>query len=114
MTAPQHRDVFISVGRERTLVYRSGEQNVWTLHVRRADTVTWHCDAGPFAVVFGERSPFNRTVFAAGLSETITATVPRKRISGIYPYSIVVFQGDGAPIVDDPEVLLEEVAIDDI
>ncbi len=114
MTAPQNRDVFISVGRERTLVYRSGDRNVWSLHVRRGDTVTWRCDAGPFAVVFGERSPFNQAFFAVGLNGTITATVPRKRISGIYPCSIVVFQGDGAPIVDDPEVVLEEVAIDDI
>jgi plastocyanin len=111
---PQHREVFITVGPENTLVYRCGGQNAWTLRVGRGDTVTWLCDAGPFAVVFGERSPFNRTVFAVGLRESITATVPQKRFSGIYPYSIVVFRGDSAPIVDDPEVLVGEVAIDDI
>ncbi|MEK7407099.1 MAG: hypothetical protein AAB225_18660 [Acidobacteriota bacterium] len=87
--------------------------NQHSAHAKRDDDVVWQCidtlGGSPFAVLFGEKTPFDRYSYSASGGGTVTAKVRGGTITGFkYKYSVAVFKGSGAPLTDDPEIIIDE------
>jgi hypothetical protein len=83
-----------------------GYSTDFSVHARRGDIITWTCPS-PFAIHFGDRTPFARHSSAGAARETVEARVRLNASSGAYKYSVTVFTGSGAPLIDDPEVYID-------
>jgi hypothetical protein len=84
------------------IVYDTG----FSVRAHRGDTITWTSPL-PFAIHFGERTPFEQPSYAQAGHETVEARVRPNARSGAYKYSVTVFNGQGAPLIDDPEVYID-------
>jgi hypothetical protein len=84
------------------IVYDAG----FSVHARRGEIITWTCPFA-FAIHFGDRTPFDHYSSARAAEQTVEATVRPNAGSGAYKYSVTVFTGSGAPLIDDPEVYID-------
>jgi hypothetical protein len=93
----------IQIGVEgRRIVYNTG----FSVRARRGDIITWTCPF-PFAIHFGDRTPFDLYSSSRAEGETVELRTRPNAGSGAYKYSVTVFTGSGAPLIDDPEVYID-------
>ena len=93
--------IHITVEDDR-IVYDTG----FSVHARRGEIITWTCPFA-FAIHFGDRTPLESYSSARAAEETVEARVRPNAGSGAYKYSVTVFNGQGAPLIDDPEVYID-------
>jgi plastocyanin len=87
--------------------YRSPETgaDAATIKVRRGDVVEWHCEHGNFSILFKGHSPFEGVGVHGKRGEMASATI--SGANGRYTYAVTVLPLDGAPAVDDPEIIVD-------
>jgi len=79
----------------------------------RGDTITWTCPKGPFALHFGERTPFARVQIQSGLvgtTHTTSELVLTDAARGAYKHITAVYDTEIARVLIDasPDIIIED------
>ena len=78
-----------------------------TLRARRGDIITWYCEQGEFALHFGTRTPFNKTMLSSQ-GKQIEEKVHGQAALGAYRYVVAARVGQRVIINACPEIIIEE------
>ncbi len=76
------------------------------IRVHRGESISWSCRQNyPFAIRWGERSPFPRNYYPSRPKQGIQIRVPVRAPLGRFKYCISVAHGDRIWI-EDPQVII--------
>jgi plastocyanin len=71
------------------------------------DTITWYCNQGEFALHFGARTPFHKTMLSSK-GKQFTVTVHGQAALGSYRYVVAACVNQTVYVNACPEIIVEE------
>ena len=104
---PVRHTIRINVENGRIGYTGSKGQDATRITVRRGDTIVWQSDHGNYAILFKSKTPFPEVGFHGhrGMPSKKAAVIG---VNDEYHYAVTVVPENGAPIVDDPVIIVND------
>lgn len=71
----------------------------------RGQRVEWNCSGGPWAVLFGARTPFAESGFNGGRGQANGGPVQPNATAGRYKYFVAAYDGTNV-VAADPDIII--------